>query len=131
MNEIIRTEHLANGLKIEFFDRSNRYYGDFHRVFIEAVCRIALTEEILAQTGVTDDERRLARERLGDEVVFSRNLEQMGVAGDCLDDVKRDLVASFIRTTAPYLEKSDFPSRLLKRELEKAVKVRRFPSPGP
>jgi len=131
MTEIIRTEHLENGLKIEFFDRSNRYYGDFHRVFIEAVCRIGLTEEIFAQAGVTDEQRRLARERLGDEVVFSRNIEQMGVAGDCLEEVKRDLVDSFIRTTAPYLGKPDFPCRLLKRELEKAVQVRRFPSPGP
>jgi hypothetical protein len=30
-----RTEHLANGITLTFFDCSNRYFGDYHRVYIE------------------------------------------------------------------------------------------------
>jgi len=48
MAEIIRADELANGVRVEFVDGSNRYFGDYHRLRIEVHCRVALTEQLFA-----------------------------------------------------------------------------------
>lgn len=122
---IMRTEKFSNGLTVEFHDRSNRYYGDFHRVRIEVRCSIPLTPAAIPLSEDPEAELRRVRDMLGDEVVFSRFLEQMGVAGDALERTKQHLIDSFARSTFSYLENPAFPSRLVARELERGKKVRR------
>lgn len=125
--DILRTETLPNGLKVEFLDRSNRYYGDFHRVRIEVSCRIALNETLFRAAAEPSAEYRRARDRFGDELVYTRILEKMGVAGDQLAAVKGALIDAFAGSTLPYLEKPGFSLRFVQRELERAGKLRRLP----
>lgn len=115
---LIRTENLRNGLVIEFFDRSNRYFGDYHRVCVEVRCRIPLPIDLFAETAAPEAELQAAKTLLGNEVVFSRVLEKMGVAGAEVEAVRQSLINNFIRGALSYMGGPDFPRRFVVAELE-------------
>jgi hypothetical protein len=114
---LIHAEHLQNGLTVEFHDRSNRYFGDYHRLHLEVLCRLPLTPTLFAHEadprGACEEARRL----LGPEAVHRRTLERMGVAGGELEATRRALIDDFLRSTLPYLENPLYPSRMLASEL--------------
>ena len=89
-----RTEHLANGITVAFVDRSNRYFGDYHRVCVE-VC-----------LSVTGGEPGAARPQL------VNCLERMAVPGAEVDTVRRQLVDDYWRHAGVYLAHPDYPARL-------------------
>jgi len=103
---------LNNGLQLEFFDQSNRYFGDYHRVKIVVRCQIALRPEWLAASPGPLDSDQL-RAQLGDCVTFERSLEQMGVASAQLETVKNSLIDGFLKATAGYLGSEGFPGRFI------------------
>lgn len=107
-----RMHTLSNGLQLEFFDQSNRYFGDYHRVKIVVRCQVALRPEWLVAAPEAVDLAQL-RSLLGDGVTFERSLEQMGVESAQLDPVKERLVEGFLRTTADYLGSEGFPGRFI------------------
>lgn len=123
MMKTIRTENLANGMNIEFIDSSNRYYGDYHRVRIEVCCTFALTPAILAQAAGSEEEGESLRRTLGENFVYTRVLEKMGVPGDALEETRRSLIDSFSGSTLSYMAQPSFPVRLVARELERRRKV--------
>ena len=114
-------EPLANGLIVEFFDSSNRYFGAYWRLCLEVRCRISLAG-ILA-----GDELEKARAACGESVDFSRRLERMGVAEEDLVTVRQATVESFLTTTRAYLENPDFPSRFVASRMAQKSKLVRFP----
>ncbi len=125
MEKLIRTENLGNGILVKFFDLSNRYYGDFHRVKIEVRCTLPLGPECFAGAADPQAETRRVRGLLGNNLFFTRSLEKMGVAGGDLEAVKQTLVDSFISSTFHYLASAEFAPRLVASELAKMKKVRR------
>jgi hypothetical protein len=130
MKYLIRMERLDNGLTIEFFDRSNRYFGDYHRVCVEACCRVALNMDNFAGLADAPAALQAARAVLGNEVVFLRKLEKMGVAGEAVERTREALIASFIRSSLPYLSTPTFPGRFIAAELERRRQGRRLHWPG-
>ena len=124
MTKIIRTENLANGMKVEFIDLSNRYYGDFHRVRIDVCCSFTLTPAILAEVAESEAERENVRKILGENYTHTRVLEKMGVPGDALEETKHNLIDSFAGNALSYMAQPSFPLRLIARELERRGKVR-------
>ncbi len=126
---LIRTIHLDNDLVVEFFDRSNRYFGDYHRLCVEARCRVPLTPECFAGSVDPDAELQAAKTVLGNEVVFARTLEKMGVAGEAVERAREVLVDSFIRSSLPYLDTPTFPRRFVGAELARCRQGRRLPWP--
>ncbi len=116
---LIRTEHLKNGLTIEFHDHSNRYFGDYHRLHLEVRCRLPLAPALFAAAAEPQAKFEEARRLLGPEVVNLRTLERMGVAGGDVEATRRALIDDFLRATLPYLENPLYPSRVLVSELTK------------
>lgn len=112
MSSSIKVHTLNNGLQLEFFDQSNRYFGDYHRVKILIRCQVPLRPEWLAAAPEPLDLAQL-RALLGDCVIFERALEQMGVAGAQLETVKNSLIDGFLNTTASYLGSEGFPGRFI------------------
>lgn len=88
-----RSEKLPNGVSVAFIDRSNRYFGDYHRVLVEARISVPVAgrEEPLVQ---------------------ARSLERMGVAGSEVTTVRDRLADDFWRHAAGYLGRPDYPARL-------------------
>jgi hypothetical protein len=125
MTKIIQTKNLSNGMKIEFIDRSNRYYGDYHRVCIEVRCVFSLTTAVLEQLSDLEVERVNIRKLLGEKYVYTRVLEKMGVPGDAVEDTRRSLIDSFAGSAFSYMAQPSFPLRLIARELERRSKVHR------
>ena len=123
MTKIIQTENLPNGMKIEFIDCSNRYYGDYHRVRIEVRFIFPLTPAVFEQLADSEAERVNIRKVLGGKYVYTRVLEKMGVPGDALEETRRSLIDSFIGSTFSYMAQPSFPLRLIVRELARRSKV--------
>lgn len=110
-----RTEILANGLTIEFFDRSNRYFGDYWHIDLEARCRV-----LLETAGLTGDSLARARAVVGEWVDYLHRLEKMGVPTEEVAS-NRDLMAEdFLASVRPYLGSPVFARQLVGRRLEEA-----------
>jgi len=125
METILRNEQFNNGVRLEFVEGSNRYFGDYHRLRIEVRCRVAITPTLFPEAADPAGESSRVRGLLGDELTWTRHLERMGVATADLPVVRAELMESFASTTYPYLRSPEFPARLLAGELEKRKEVRR------
>jgi hypothetical protein len=106
-------ETLANGLHLCFYDQSNRYFGDYHRVRIVVAIELALSNELL------DDPELLAagRKRFGASLTTSKVLERMGVPSSRVESLRAELVASYQQEVQSYLSRPEVPLRLLRAEL--------------
>lgn len=80
-------------LRLEFYDVSNRYYGDFHQVLIEV--------ELLV--GGQSPPLRLR---------YQRPLRRMAVTTALLEDEKKRLVDQFLATTLSYLGSANYIEKL-------------------
>ncbi|KIH76803.1 hypothetical protein SAMN05660860_00792 [Geoalkalibacter ferrihydriticus] len=106
---------LANRLIIEVRDLSRRYFGDYHKVVLEVSCRLPLEAALFA--GEVDPTQALAAAQavFGEEARSIVRLERMGVAGDTLEAVRGALWDSFTTTTLAYMQRPDYPVRMLRR----------------
>lgn len=91
-----RSERLANGLSVDFFDRTVRYFGDYHRVRVEV--RIAAADPASASWSEL------------------KTLERMGVAGAEVTVVRDRLADDYWRHAARYLAHPDFITRAAARQ---------------
>ena len=124
MTEIpaLRHEQLENGLALDFFDRSNRYFGDYHKVRIEVRIRLPLHGGLFRDAADAAAELARAKSRFGAELVEVRNLERMGVPGAEVAAVRSALIEGFLRTGGSYLQRDDYPLRLLRQRLAESAK---------
>lgn len=108
-----REESLSNGLQLHYYDQSNRYFGDYHRVRIVVEIEIALQPEFFV------DPELLAAgiKRFGATLSTRKVLERMGVSSARVDSCRGELVASYQREVQSYLCHPDVPLRLLRAEL--------------
>lgn len=100
MTDELLSVPLENGLLIRFFDQTNRYFGDFHRVCV------AVKVEFPSDSKKSGDS-------LQEIPCYERSLERMGVTTAALDRERQALIDAFLTTSRPYLEKPGFPQQLL------------------
>jgi hypothetical protein len=122
MSEPIRTLRLKNGLLLRFYDESNRYFGDFHRVCIKLLAEIPV-----GQLTIPADLLAAAVD-LPDALRLERKLERMGVVTADLVKVRQALLDDFLNSVVGYLEQPGFPERWLRKTLTEKPK-RYKPSP--
>jgi hypothetical protein len=113
----MRVLRLDNGLILEIYDRSNRYYGDYHRVHLEVRSRLPLEPDLFSGEEDPQQACRRARQRFGEDLQETRTLERMGVGGKGVAQVRDTLVESFLTANLPYLRRADYPARLVARRL--------------
>ena len=118
MENFIREIPLANGLTVSFFQQARRYFGDYHLVKLEIVCKVPVIADYFSNKG----EFAAARSLLGEEVVHRRCVEQMGVPSAEVERVLNRLTADFEKTSLPYVGFPAFPRKLVVAELEKLRK---------
>jgi len=110
MTEKVQTIRIAAGIDARISDQSNRYYGDFHRVFLKVSVRIS--RSIIA------DRKELAALIPADQsaIEFTTSLEQMAVPTENLATVRESLIHSFINSTRQYLRHPSFIENLIKKQ---------------
>lgn len=111
-------EVLANGITIEFKDRGNRYFGDYHRVRVQVLVRVPVP----AQDAAGGAGQGEARSLLGEEIVQERFLDKMGVPGAKVEAVQRSMIEDFLSTNRPYFGRPGFIERLVVRELQQKAR---------
>lgn len=109
----LREHQLPNGLTVSFHDRTRRYFGDFYLVKLEIVCHVP----IISAYFPTEEEYSQARALLGDDVVYRRAVEQMGVPSTEIERVTERLMADFENHSLPYFHAATFPRKLVVAEL--------------
>jgi hypothetical protein len=117
--EIIKETTLKNGLRIQFYDLTNRYFGDYHRVCVLAILTIPLLnliDEPLKSRGLR---------MFGEALKVEKRFERMGVPSQRVLAVREELVDHFLRHASKYLSKPEFPQKLVAAELNKP-RVRRY-----
>lgn len=108
---------LENGLELDFFDLGNRYFGDYHRVRILVRCEIPLCESMFSEQDQPRKSLERARRWLGDQVVFEKKLDRMGVAGGDVATVRQQMVDNFMATAGYYLCHPKFVRQLVDTQL--------------
>ncbi len=111
MTDVIFSKKLKNGIVVDFVDRSNRYYGDFHRVKIDVVAKFPVDTTLLPE------ELQEIATGCNGEATYQRSLEQMGVKTAEVGTVTQALIDNFIATVGSYLEKENFVELLLRKQL--------------
>ena len=121
MSEPFKIVELSSGLQVKFYDQSNRYYGNFHKVRISVVAQIPVDGTLLSE-----DLKRLITQSM-DLVSYETMLERMAVPTEQLAEVRSSLVNDFLASASRYLTSKVFVEGLLRRR-EMTKKKRRMPS---
>jgi len=118
MGNLVRERLLPNGLTVSFYDQTRRYFGDFYLVTLEIVCKVPVIADYFGENG----EFSTAKSLLGDEVVYRRTVEQMGVPSTEIERAVNRLMADFETHSLPYFAAPAFPQKLVCAELKKHAK---------
>ena len=118
MKNHIREISLPNGLTVSFHDLTRRYFGDYHQVRMEIVCKIPVLRELFEDQEQYD----AARSSLGEEVEYRRIEEKMGVPSKEIEQVMEGLFVNFSQNSLPYLSSAQFPLKMVRAEMGKIKK---------
>jgi hypothetical protein len=112
MPTLIRTWHLANGLKVEILDDTVSYYGDYSTVKLIIRCKVGVKRECLGPFEAHPHYKTIT-EALGAEAEYVREITKPGVPGKNLAGVKAFLVDKFEENALGYFEREDFPQKFI------------------
>lgn len=116
---IIETIKLDSAICITLLDQTRHYFGGYFHVKVLAYCDIPLEQHYFENAAEYSD----AVTKMGTSVRFERILEKMAVPGSGIESVRNLLTQAFHETTRTYLSTSDFPSRFVRSEYRKRVKI--------
>ena len=115
MKNLIRELPLPNGLSLSFFDHTHHYFGDFYLVKMEILCDVPVLVGHFQNWRTFEEARAL----LGEKVIYSRIVEQMGVPSTEIERVLHRLMTNFMEHSLPYFASTLFPKKLVLAELNK------------
>jgi len=104
---------LDNGLEIIIRDLTRVYFGDYHLVRLEIVCRMGKDSETDAAFGPTGD----------NPAEFRRIVEKMGVPSAEIEAARELLIQDFLSNSLAYLSAADFPAKLARSVSRQPKKI--------
>ncbi|MBW2040106.1 MAG: hypothetical protein JRI46_11050 [Deltaproteobacteria bacterium] len=119
---------LDNGLVLEVIDESFNYYAEFWNLKVVIRGKVKVRAEYLQDIVLSNPHELEAKEALGKEVEYYRELTQIGVREAELGKNIQRLLQYFEENSFPYLRHPFFPERMVRkrwRELAEEIKVRR------
>jgi len=114
---LIRTWHLANGLKVEIFDDTVAYYGDWSTLKLMIRCKIEVRKEYVGAFAAHPRYNEVV-EALGSEAEYLREITKPGVTGRNLAGIKAFLVERFEENALGYFEREDFAEKFIHKKFE-------------
>jgi hypothetical protein len=117
---------LDNGLTVSIFNHTHRYFGDYHRVRVKIICEVPLLEEYFAD----QSEYAEAKANLGNNVIYRRDTELMGIPTGELEKSLEKVIENFTDNSLSYLSSPQFPQKFVLMELSGSRKKTRQVYPG-
>jgi hypothetical protein len=121
VGRLLRGWTLANGLVLEVHDESAQYYADFWNLKVVIRGTVKVQSEYLKAICPVNPIELEAKEALGHEAVYCRELTQIGVRQAEKERTIQKLLSSFEENTLPYLNHPAFPEKLVRHEWQKKV----------
>jgi hypothetical protein len=116
-DSLIKTYALVGGVLASVRDHTRHYFGGYYHVRIRVSADVPVSAGAFADSAVYQDAVR----HLGTFVSFSRDLERMAVPDSEIDEVRRQLLASFDANVLPYLLRADFAASFVQSEYRTAL----------
>ncbi len=110
---------LDNGLTVQVYDLTRRYYGDFYLVKLEIRCLVPLCREHFESVEAFTE----AVTNLGETALFRRTIEKMGVPAGEVGESIDGLMINFEKNSLAYLSSSSFPQKLVMSLLNKTKRI--------
>jgi hypothetical protein len=110
MPVLIRTWHLANGLKVEILDHAVNYYANASTIKLTVCCDVEVKKEYLRPFEAHPHYEEIM-EALGDAAAYRREIVKAGVPARQLSVMKKFLVEKFEENALAYFERADFPEK--------------------
>ena len=122
----IKEIFLDNGLTVSFYNHTHRYFGDYHRVRVKIICEVPILEKYFADYS----EYSQAKGKLGNNVIFRRDTELMGIPSGELEKTLENVVENFTDHVLSYLSSPQFPRKFVLLKLSESGKNTRRVYPG-
>jgi hypothetical protein len=121
VGRLLKQETLTNGLVLEVHDESSQYYVDFWNLKVVIRGTVKATSEYLQTICPANPPEQEAKDALGAEVAYRRELTRIGVREAEKEKIIQGLLGSFEENTLPYLKHPPFPEKLVRHQWQKKV----------
>jgi len=114
--KVLKKLDLEKNLHITLYDRSKKLIGDRYQVILVAEMEIPITQFLLENENQISIEIKEFTNVLGDKVVFQQKREKIFVDEREKEELLNTMIDSFISDIVPYLSRSDFPVKFIKKQ---------------
>lgn len=121
MGKLLKGWTLDNGLVLEVHDESAQYYADFWNLKVVITGTVKVQPGYLQAICPLNPSEQEAKEALGGEVAYRRELTRIGVREAEKKKNIQTLLDSFEENTLPYLNHPSFPEKLVRHQWQKMV----------
>jgi hypothetical protein len=121
VGKLLKGWTMSNGLVLEVHDESTHYYADFWNLKMVIRGRVTVQSEYLKTISPANPLEQEAKEALGCEVAYHRELTRIGVREVEKGETIQKLLGSFEENTLPYLNHPSFPEKLVRHQWQKKV----------
>jgi hypothetical protein len=119
VGKLLKGWTLANGLVLEVHDESAQYYADFWNLKVVIRGRVKIQPEYIQAICPSSPIEHEAKEALGVEAAYHRELTRIGVREVEKEKTIQKLLGSFEDNTLPYLKHPFFPEKLVRHQWQK------------
>jgi hypothetical protein len=110
---------LDNGLMLEVTDESSNYYADFWNLKVVITGKVQVAPDHLQTITPSKPYEQEAKEALGGEVAYHRELTRIGVREAEKEVTIQKLLLAFEENSLPYLQYPSFPERMVRSQWKK------------
>ena len=111
-----KTIALENGHSLVITDLSRRIAADAQVVIMEARMEIPITQNLFQTEAVSPEKLAHIQAVLGDHIAYAYKVERNMIMDPDKEKVFEDLVKTFLDNTGQYVQKPQFPEKLVLKE---------------
>jgi hypothetical protein len=119
VGRLLKELSLDNGLMLEVTDESSNYYADFWNLKVVIKGKVQVVPDHLPAITPSNPSEQEAKEALGGEVAYHRELTRIGVREVEKEVTIQKLLGSFEENSLPYLQYPFFPERMVRSQWKK------------
>ena len=122
-----KTISLENNQTLVIWDLSRRIAADAQVVIMEATMDIAITKDLFQVERVDSTQLVDMQKVLGDQITYSYRVERNMIMDTDKEAVLATLVDTFLANTGQYVQRPQFPEKLVLKEYRERIDKKRLP----